>query len=363
MRKSETTTKESIRESVRSIRYMSLIICLVLVIGMIGILRDAVRADSSASKEQTSLVADEYSIQGVCYRTQVQDIGWQDYVGNGESAGTIGQSKRLEAIQIKLQGIPGSIEYRTHVQDAGWQEWAANDSVSGTVGMCKRLEAIEIRLTGEAEEAYDVFYRVHAQNVGWMGWAQNGAAAGTAGYSCRLEAIEIRLVPKGEAAPGSADGCFIERYASVIAVHYRTHVQDIGWQDYVENGEVAGTIGQARRLEGIQIKLQNAMGGIEYCTHIQDIGWTNYVSNDAMSGTSGQSKHLEAIKIRLTEPAAKVYDVYYRVHAQNFGWLGWTENGNPAGTTGYSYRLEAIEIRLVEKGAEAPGKTIRAFVE
>jgi len=82
-----------------------------------------------------------------------------------------------------------------------------------------------------------------------------------------------------------------------------------------------------------------------------------------LSGTSGQSKPLEAIKIRLTEPISEAYDVYYRVHAQNFGWLGWTENGNPAGTTGYSYRLEAIEIRLVEKGAEAPGKTIRAFVE
>ncbi|MDD4096635.1 MAG: hypothetical protein PHP22_10395, partial [Oscillospiraceae bacterium] len=128
-------------------RYISLMLSAVLVIGIMSIRFDFVRADTSASKEQTSLVADEHSIQGVYYRTQVQEIGWQEYVGNGETSGTSGQSKRLEAIQIKLENIPGGIEYRTHVQDAGWQDWSADDAVSGTVGMSKRLEAIEIRLT------------------------------------------------------------------------------------------------------------------------------------------------------------------------------------------------------------------------
>lgn len=35
------------------------------------------------------------------YQTHVQTIGWQDWRGNGETSGTTGQSKRLEAIHIK----------------------------------------------------------------------------------------------------------------------------------------------------------------------------------------------------------------------------------------------------------------------
>ena len=303
---------------------------------------------------------------GVSYQTHVQDIGWQDYVMNGATSGTSGQSKRLEAIRIKLNGISGGIEYKTHVQDIGWQDWVSNDVLSGTSGQSRRLEAIRIRLTGEAANLYDVYYRVHAQNVGWMDWAKNGESSGTAGFSYRLEAIEVVLVKKGDPAPGSTAAPFIgpntpEPVGDTVS--YKTHVQDIGWMDYVSNGETSGTSGQAKRMEAIQIKLQNMAGGIEYCTHVQDYGWMNWVSNGALSGTSGESKRLEAIAIRLTGEAANKYDVYYRVHAQNFGWLDWAMNGNPAGTAGYAYRLEAIEIVLVPKGYPAPGYTEKAFVQ
>jgi uncharacterized protein YjdB len=301
----------------------------------------------------------------VSYQTHVQDIGWQGYVSNGAASGTSGQSKRLEAINIKLdlQGITGGIEYRTHVQDIGWQDWVANDALSGTSGQSKRLEAIQIRLTGEVANAYDVYYRVHAQNVGWMDWAKNGESSGTAGYSYRLEAIEIKLVAKGGAAPGATTWRFIDKYEPVNAINYRTHVQDIGWQPYVSNGMTSGTSGQSKRLEGIQIKLNNIEGGIEYRTHVQDIGWMDWVADDAMSGTSAQSKRLEAIQIRLTGAAAEAYDLYYCVHAQNTGWLDWAKNGESSGTSGFGYRLEAIQIVLVPKGGPAPGATARPFVQ
>ena len=303
---------------------------------------------------------------GVSYRTHVQDIGWQDYVANGTTSGTSGQSKRLEAINIQLDGVSGGIEYRTHVQDIGWQDWVQDDALSGTSGQSKRLEAIQIRLTGEATSLYDVYYRVHAQNIGWMDWAKNGESAGTAGYSYRLEAIEIVLVKKGDPAPGPTANRFVE--PGVLnpigdTVSYKTHVQDIGWMDYVCNGATSGTSGQSKRMEAIQIKLQNMVGGIEYRTHVQDYGWMNWVSDNALSGTSGESKRLEAIEIRLTGEAADNYDIYYRVHAQNFGWMGWAKNGESAGTAGYSYRLEAVEIVLVPKGGAAPGSTDGAFVQ
>ena len=145
------------------------------------------------------------------------------------------------------------------------------------------------------------------------------------------------------------------------SVTYQTHVQDYGWQEWKNNGEMSGTSGQSKRLEGINIKLQNLSGSVEYQTHVQDIGWQGWKSNGVMSGTSGQSKRLEAIKIKLSGDAANKYDIYYRVHAQDYGWLGWAKNGESAGSEGYSKRLEGIEIKLVKKGG-APGSTSRPFV-
>ncbi|UYO62292.1 S8 family serine peptidase [Acetobacterium wieringae] len=159
---------------------------------------------------------------------------------------------------------------------------------------------------------------------------------------------------------------------AVAAIHssdtvgstYRTHVQNIGWQDWKSDGQSSGTSGQSLRLEGIEIKMNNLGNdlGIEYQTHVQNIGWQGFKRDGQTSGTFGQSLRLEAIQIRLTGAAATSYDVYYRVHSQNYGWLDWAKNGCSSGTQGKSLRLEAIEIRIVPKGAAAPGSTSRPFV-
>ncbi len=139
------------------------------------------------------------------YQTHIQDIGWQENKYDGQTSGTTGKSKRLEAIQINLSNplYSGSVQYQTHVQDIGWQSWKTDGAMAGTSGKSKRLEAIRIKLTGQMAEKYDIYYRVHAQDYGWLGWAKNGASSGTEGMSKRLEAIEIVLVQKGGSAPGS----------------------------------------------------------------------------------------------------------------------------------------------------------------
>lgn len=297
------------------------------------------------------------SSPSISYQTHVQDYGWQSWKSNGEVSGTVGQSKRLEGINIKLSNINGSIEYKTHVQDIGWQDWKSNGQMSGTTGQSKRLEAIQIKLSGEVANQYDVYYRVHAQDYGWLDWAKNGESAGTEGYSKRLEGIQIVLVKKGENAPGSTSRPFIYKM-----IKYQTHVQNIGWQGEKADGEMSGTTGQSLRLEAIKIQLSSSIdGGIVYKTHVQDYGWQNFVANGQASGTSGQAKRLEAIQIQLTGNAKNQYDLYYRVHAQNFGWLGWAKNGESAGTAGYSYRLEGIQIVLVPKGGNAPGSTSKHY--
>ena len=169
---------------------------------------------TSNGKSATCKVTVVKQTPSVNYSTHVQDIGWQGYVKDGSTAGTTGQSKRLEAIRIKLSNntsYKGTIQYQTHIQDIGWQGWKMNDEMSGTSGQSKRLEAIRIKLTDELAENYDIYYRVHAQEFGWLGWAKNGESAGTEGYSYRLEAIQIQLVKKGSSAPGSTSNCFYKR--------------------------------------------------------------------------------------------------------------------------------------------------------
>ena len=115
---------------------------------------------TSNGKSATCKVTVVKQTPSVNYSTHVQDIGWQGYVKDGSTAGTTGQSKRLEAIRIKLSNntsYKGTIQYQTHIQDIGWQGWKMNDDTSGTSGQSKRLEAIRIKLTDELAENYDIY--------------------------------------------------------------------------------------------------------------------------------------------------------------------------------------------------------------
>ena len=52
------------------------------------------------------------------------------------------------------------------------------------------------------------------------------------------------------------------------SICYTTHIQDIGWQNQVKDGEMAGTEGQAKRLEAIKITLKDLSGvKIKYQRH------------------------------------------------------------------------------------------------
>lgn len=304
---------------------------------------------------------------GIKYMAHVQDIGWQDYVENGQLAGTTGRNLQVESLKMELfdAEYTGGVEYCTHVQDIGWQDYVENNKIAGTVGQNKQVEAVKIRLTGIVGENYDVYYRVHASEFGWLDWAKNGNSAGSEGYGRQVEAIEVRLVKKGEAAPGETKDPFYKKDELVSTVGYQAHVSDIGWQIQKTNGELAGTTGRNLQMEALKIKLisQKYAGDIEYCAHVEDIGWQSYVKNGELAGTTGQNKQIEAIKIRLIGNMNAKYDIFYRVHASDFGWMGWTKNGEAAGSQGYGRQVEAIEIKLVEKGGAAPGDTANSFFE
>ena len=335
------------------------------------------------------------------YQTHVQSYGWMNWVADGAMSGTSGQAKRLEAIQIYVvpKGMtpssgtsavsyvqygkaasksdqPGLINYATHVQTYGNQQFVSDGSFSGTYGEAKRLEAIRIQVNNDALGVDGgVTYHTHVQKLGWQPWVSDGVVSGTTGQAKRLEAIQIIIVQKwespvymynasGESLKGSESCGFVGTAKTNTSdangvVTYKTHVQSYGNQNWVSDGSIAGTSGEAKRLEAIYIKLNASKlgytGGIRYKTHVQSFGWEKEWKKDGqMSGTSGKAKRLEAIRIELTGTISSYYDVYYRVHAQSYGWMGWAKNGETAGTAGLGKRLEAIQICLVEKGSDAP---------
>ena len=113
------------------------------------------------------------------YKVHIQDKGWSVFFEEGRFAGTVGESKRIEAIVIE-----GVDEYRVHVENIGWMPWVKSGEVAGTVGKGKRIEAIQIK-------GANVNYKVHVQDIGWMDWARDGETAGTEGGGLRIEAIQI----------------------------------------------------------------------------------------------------------------------------------------------------------------------------
>lgn len=153
-----------------------------------------------------------------------------------------------------------------------------------------------------------------------------------------------------------------EGFSNVVvenpSVIYSAHVQTYGWLKAVQDGDFMGTTGEAKRMEAIQVSLDNLDNypgsDIKYSAHVQTYGWLQPVAEGNICGTSGQSKRMEAVKIELTGPIAEDYDIYYCVHVQSYGWLKWAKNGEIAGSTGLAKRIESICIKLLPKGSDAP---------
>ena len=182
----------------------------------------------------------------------------------------------------------------------------------------------------EPEKEPSISYTTHIQDIGWQNQVKDGEMAGTEGQAKRLEAIKITL-----------------KDLSGVKIKYQTHIQDIGWQDWKYDGTLAGTEGQSKRLEAIKIELEESdKYSIMYRVHIQDIGWQDWRYDGEKSGTEGQSKRLEAIQIKIVEKQTSI-SVNYSVHVQDIGWQNWKAEEKIAGTEGQSKRLEAIKIELL----------------
>lgn len=144
--------------------------------------------------------------------------------------------------------------------------------------------------------------------------------------------------------------------APVTAVQFTglVHIQDLGDQP-LQSGSWAGTKGQSRRLEGIQLSIPAAVQarlGVQMMMHQQNSGDSPWVDATTFLGSRGASLRIEGLAFRLTGPDAAKYDVDYKVHLEGIGDTGVSANGQFAGTRGQGRRLEAVIISIVPKGTD-----------
>ena len=112
---------------------------------------------------------------------------------------------------------------------------------------------------------------------------------------------------------------------------------------WVNDGNIAGSPSPSgNQMEAIKIITSNY--GVTYRAHVAYDGWQNWVSNGAIAGTTGQGKSLQAIQIKLQNAPSNMH-VNYRVYV-NGAWQGWVSDGAIAGTTGQSLPVKAIEIKI-----------------
>lgn len=133
---------------------------------------------------------------GLKYQAHTQNIGWREWAHDGMIAGSVGASKRLEALRIDTSAFGDKLKLRVkaHIENIGWVTYneITPETIIGTVGKALRLEAIEIDpVVNDTEKTLRV--QVHLANTGWTGTVNGGYTAGTVGISKAIEAIKLWL--------------------------------------------------------------------------------------------------------------------------------------------------------------------------
>ncbi len=273
---------------------------------------------------QFRLSGEAASSYDVWYRVHCADYGWLGWAKDGASAGTVGLSKAVQAVQVVLvpkggsapgpaggafrgagerlsgsalsvSGSPagssfsggvltlgsergpvlgsvaatvdnlesdGSVGYRGLLLGSGWQGESSTDGAQlGASGGGLQLKAVRFELSGGLAERYDVWYRSCDSARGWTGWASAGEPSGVESGASGLTAVQVALVAKGGAAPGPTEGAFVSGAASGPALVLQGHVAERGWLQAVGGGEDVGTTGRGLALQAVRASLEGAGEG------------------------------------------------------------------------------------------------------
>lgn len=186
------------------------------------------------------------------------------------------------------------VQYRTHVQDKGWEsDWKTGGNLSGTVGEGKRLEALNVQLTGDFPSTANIQTYAHIQNLGDRGPFPMGLDAGSEGMGLRLESIRLVL----NNMPG-------------YVLKYNVQVQNKGWlrsqnddTTWFVSGQTAGTAGEGLRLEGIRIKLVQVNASYEaYLAALAAVDEDDYT----IASWADYQEVVDANQVKTTDTTTKI---------------------------------------------------------
>ena len=142
---------------------------------------------------------------GFGYRAYCQKVRWFNPVHDGQIAGSVGCSARLEALKFRPTADMGELTVDIHVQTYGWMRYSGIrsgsgsgigtsdiDPICGTIDESKRIEAIKLHLDNNTTGKM-LRYCGHIEGIGWTDPVWDSEICGTVGESRRLEAIRIWL--------------------------------------------------------------------------------------------------------------------------------------------------------------------------
>ena len=271
------------------------------------------------------------STPNIEYRAKSNTLGWLPYFVEPNTAGTTGRSFPLYQLQIKLNNALNSAHLSGTVKTSNSTLEYANIESNTLIGT-DGVAMRQVKFNLENVPGYHLEYRVHSADIGWQDWVLEGNFAGNA--SKDIQAIDFRLVQ---------DDSVTVKYPQI---YYRGHISDLGWLEYVPDTQVAGEPGSGKSMEALNIGFDNpdedyTLNGSVY---VDGLGWQNYesIDSDTVIGTTGQSKAIKAIKLNLKGLSG--YSIEYSVYIAGKGWQNWTSSNEIAGDT--VNNIEGIKIRL-----------------
>lgn len=138
----------------------------------------------------TSTAASGQNENVILIRINIEGNQWLGPFKEGEVAGTTGQGKQIEAIELKM--LNGTdVEYSVYVDGKGWSDWIPAGNVAGVPGSKKAIIGIKIKSDGSKGEDY-IICRAHVGGQGWDDFIDEGEVIGDLKH--RIEAIKVQVV-------------------------------------------------------------------------------------------------------------------------------------------------------------------------
>ena len=266
------------------------------------------------------------------YRANSKNVGWLPYFIEPNTAGTTGRNFPLYQLQIKMNNVLNSAHLSGTVINTSSTIEYENIENSTILGTNDSAMR-QVKFSLDNVPGYHLEYRVHSADIGWQDWIVEGNYAGNS--SKDIQAIDFRLVQ---------DDNVVVKYPQI---YYRGHIADIGWLEYVSDSLTAGQPGSGVALQALNIGFDNSeedykLSGSAY---VEDLGWQDYkrIDSNTTFGTTGQDRAIKAIKLNLEDMPG--YSLEYRVYITGRGWQAWTSENEIAGNT--INNIEAVQFKMI----------------